>query len=131
MQNQVIMETKKLNLLLISCSGASNTGCYADRAVRELAESGQAEMVCLPKVAIGDQKLIEKLKTTDKQIIVVDGCPLNCAQKIMQAHGLSNFIHINVTQFGITKGKTPFTQEKLQQVMDYIKSLDRQKIENL
>ena len=119
------METKKLNLLLISCSGASNTGCYADRAVRELAESGQADMVCLPKVAIGDKKLIEKLRTTDKQIVVVDGCPLNCAEKIMKAHGLNNFIHINVTQFGIKKGETPLTREKLQQVMDYIKSLDK------
>ncbi len=117
------MDFKKLNLLLISCSGASNTGCYADRAVRELAESGQAEMVCLPKVAIGDQKLIEKLQTSDKQIVVVDGCPLNCAQKIMNDHGLKDFIHINVTQFGIKKGETPLTPEKLQQVIDFIKSI--------
>ena len=123
------METKKLNLLLLSCSGASNTGCYADRAARELAESGQADMVCLPKVAIGNQKVIDDLKSTDKTIVVIDGCPLNCAQKIMETHGLTDFIHINVTQFGITKGKTPLTTEKLTEVVDYIKSLDKTEVE--
>ncbi len=123
------METKKLNLLLVSCSGASNTGCYADRAVREIAEANLAEMICLPKLAINDKKLIDKLKTTTKRIVVVDGCPINCAQKIMENHGLTDFIHINVTQFGITKGKTPLTKEKLTEVVDYIKSLDKSEVE--
>ena len=118
------METKELNLILVSCSGASNTGCYADRAVREIAEAGQAEMVCLPKIAINDKKLIEKIKTSSKQVVVVDGCPLNCAEKILKEHGIENFTHINVTQFDIKKGKTPLTKEKLTEVVDDIKSLD-------
>ena len=122
------METEKLNLLLVSCSGASNTGCYADRAVRELAESGQAEMVCLPKVAIDDKKLIEKLKTTTKKVVVVDGCPLNCAEKILKSRGINNFVHVNVTQFDITKGKTPLTREKLDEVTGFIQSLDGQRV---
>ena len=122
------MENKQLNLLLVSCSGASNTGCYADRAVREIAEGKLAEMICLPKVAINDQKLIEKIKTTQKRVVVVDGCPINCAKKIFLDHGIENFTHINVTQFGITKGKTPLTKEKLSEVIGYIKSLNDEKI---
>jgi len=118
------METKELNLILVSCSGASNTGCYADRAVREIAEAGEAEMVCLPKIAINDLKLIEKIKTTSKQIVVIDGCPFNCAEKILKEHGIEDFTHINVTQFDIKKGQTPLTKEKLTEVVDYIKSLD-------
>lgn len=118
------MDPKESNLILISCSGASNTGCYADRAVCEIAEAGQAEMVCLPKIAINDKKLIEKLKTTSKQIVVVDGCPLNCAERILKEHGIENFTHINVTQFDIKKGQTPLTKEKLTEVVDHIKSLD-------
>ncbi len=117
------MKNKKLNLLLLSCSGASNTGCYADRAARVLAESGQADMVCLPMVAISNKKVINELSSTDKKIVVIDGCPMNCAQKIMESNGLTNFIHLNVTQFGITKGKTPLTEEKLTEVIDYLKSL--------
>jgi len=124
------MEAKKLNLLLLSCSGASNTGCYADRAARELAESGQADMVCLPKVAISNKKIIGDLKVTDKKIVVIDGCPLNCAQKIMESNGLTKFVHINVTDFGITKGKTPLTTDKLTEMTDFIKSLDNQKIKS-
>ena len=121
--NNTITDSETLNLLLVSCSGASNTGCYADRAVRELAESGGAEMICLPKVAIDDKKIIEKLKTTTKKVVVVDGCPLNCAEKIMKSRGIDNFVHINVTQFGITKGKTPLTREKLDEVTGYIKAI--------
>lgn len=55
------MTTQNLNMLLISCSGASNTGCYADRVARILDESRQADMVCLPKIAINEvEKLIEE-----------------------------------------------------------------------
>jgi uncharacterized metal-binding protein len=119
------MEKTKLNLLLVSCSGASNTGCYADRAVRQIAEAQLAEMICLPKLAINDKKLIEKMKTTTKKIVVLDGCPINCAEKILKEKNINNFTHINVTQFGITKGKTPMSEEKLNEVVDYIKSLDK------
>lgn len=117
------MTTQNLNMLLISCSGASNTGCYADRVARILDESRQADMVCLPKIAINDQKLIEKIKTTDKKVVVIDGCPLNCAEKILKEKGITNFTHINTTNFGITKGKTPITEEKLNEIINYIKTI--------
>ncbi len=122
------MATKeyKTNLLLISCSGASNTGCYADRAARELDMGLEAEMVCFAKLAIKDEKLINKLKTTNKKIIVIDGCPLNCAQKTVEALGIQYHRHINMTDMGITKGQTPLTQEKLNEVVEYIKSLSKE-----
>jgi len=61
------MENQNLNAMLVSCSGASNTGCYADRVTRILAESGRANMICLPKIAINDTKLIEEAKNTTKK----------------------------------------------------------------
>jgi len=78
----------------------------------------------LPKVAISDKKIIEELNATDKKIVVIDGCPLNCAQKIMENNGLTKFVHVNVTDFGITKGKTPLTTDKLSEMTDFIISLE-------
>ena len=117
------MTTQDLNMMIVSCSGASNTGCYADRVARILAESGQANMICLPKVAINDEKLIEKVKNTSKKVVVIDGCPINCAEKILNEKGITNFTHINTTDFGITKGKTPLTDEKINEIINHIKSI--------
>ena len=117
------MSTQDLNMMLVSCSGASNTGCYADKVARMLDESGQAHMICLPKVAINNKKVIEELKSTDKKVVVIDGCPLNCAEKILHEKGIENFTHINTTNFGITKGKTPITEEKLNEIINHIKTI--------
>lgn len=117
------MTTQDLNMMIVSCSGASNTGCYADRVARILAESGQANMICLPKIAINDEKLIEKVKNTPKKVVVIDGCPINCAEKILNEKGITNFTHINTTDFGITKGKTPLTDEKIDEIINQIKSI--------
>ncbi len=61
------MEIQDLNMMLVSCSGASNTGCYADRGARILAESRQADMICLPKIAINDQNLSKMLRTQTRK----------------------------------------------------------------
>lgn len=116
---------KELAIDMISCSGASNTGCYADRVSRILTESGQTGMICLPKIAINDRKLIDKLKATQRTTVVIDGCPLNCAQKILLDHGITKFKHINTTDFGITKGKTPLMETKINEMIAYIKKLEK------
>lgn len=118
------MSTQDLNMMIVSCSGASNTGCYADRVARILAESGQANMICLPKVAINDMKLIENVKNTTQRVVVIDGCPINCAEKILKEKGITNFMHINTTDFGIIKGKTPITEAKINEIINHLKNLE-------
>ncbi|MBP6871464.1 MAG: putative zinc-binding protein [Bacteroidales bacterium] len=108
---------------IVSCSGASNTGKYADEVARRLAADGDASMVCLAKVAIGDQPLINKIKNNNSKIIVLDGCPFNCAEVILGREGITDIIHLNTTDFGIIKGKTPFSNEKAEEIIQYIKTL--------
>lgn len=109
---------------IVSCSGASNTGDYADKVARKLDESGEANMVCMAKVAVSDQTLINKLKSRpDNKIVVLDGCAINCAEKILGKENISNIIHINTTDFGIIKGKTPITEEKINEIVEYIKNI--------
>lgn len=106
---------------IVSCSGASNTGKYADEVARMLSDSGEASMICLAKVAISDQALIKKIKEQETKIVVLDGCVLNCAEKILENEGITNIIHINTTDFGIIKGTTPFSIEKAKEIAEHIK----------
>ena len=116
------METSN-SKIVIACSGASNTGCFTDEVARRMAKRGDADMLCMAKIAIGDEQLIEKTKQSKAKIIVLDGCPFNCVDIIMKAQGFTDFIHINTTSFGITKGKTPLTDEKVEEIIDHINSL--------
>jgi len=55
--------------------------------------------------------------------VVIDGCPINCAEKILKEKGIENFTHINTTDFGIKKGKTPITEDKVNEIINYLKSI--------
>ena len=108
---------------IVSCSGASNTGKFTDEVARLLSASGQANMICLAKVAIGDQPLIKGIKEKNRKVIVLDGCPFNCAEKILGKEGLTHIVHLNTTDFGIVKGKTPVTAEKVNEIIEHIKNI--------
>jgi uncharacterized metal-binding protein len=118
------METK-INYQIASCSGASNTGKFADDVSRRLAAAGEANMICLAKVAIGDQALIHNIKNRNTEILVLDGCPFNCAEIILGREGITNIIHLHTTDFGIEKGKTPYSDEKADEIVEHIKRLNK------
>ncbi len=114
---------KKYNI--VSCSGASNTGKFADEVARQLASKGKANMICLAKIAIGDQALIQKVKSQNEKIIVLDGCAFNCAKEILEKEGITeNIISINTTDFDIVKGETPYSEEKANEIIEYITNLE-------
>jgi uncharacterized metal-binding protein len=115
------METNLISI--VSCSGASNTGKYTDEFARRMTAREEAGMICLAKVAIGDQTLIGGIKERDTKIVVLDGCQLNCAEKILRLEVITNIIHLNTTDFEIKKGVTPVTDEKINKIIDHIKSL--------
>ncbi|HEY5589390.1 MAG TPA: putative zinc-binding protein [Paludibacter sp.] len=110
---------------IVSCSGASNTGKFADEVARMLSASADASMICLAKVAISDQSLIEKVKAKKTKIVVLDGCPINCAEKILGKEGITEIIDVNTTEFGIIKGKTPFSLEKAKEIAEHIKQITK------
>jgi uncharacterized metal-binding protein len=115
------METYKNTI--VSCSGASNTGKYTDEVARRMSANDDANMLCLAKIAISDTALIKKTKEQPDKIIVLDGCPFNCAEKILAKEGITNIVHLNTTDFEIKKGVTPVTVEKVDEIIDHIKRL--------
>ncbi|MDK2909566.1 MAG: hypothetical protein PWR20_1133 [Bacteroidales bacterium] len=113
---------KSFQYYVVSCSGASNTGKFSDEVARKFMKSGNVKMLCLARFSI-DKAWAEEAKKDIKNIIVLDGCPIHCAEKIMLEAGITNYIHLKTTDFDIVKGKTPYSDEKANEIIEHIQKL--------
>jgi uncharacterized metal-binding protein len=105
--------TEKKNVLLYACSGGANVAEVADRAARELTFSGCGTMFCLAGLGADIQGMIQTAKDADLNV-VIDGCPMDCARKIFDRAGVTNYKQIKVTDLGIEKVKgVRCTQEQI------------------
>ncbi len=99
--------------LLYACSGGSNVAEIADRAARGLAAAGCGRMFCLAGLGADIQGMIQAARDADLNL-VIDGCPVECAKKIFDRHGISNYSQMKVTDLEIEKSTgTPCTQEQV------------------
>lgn len=108
--------------LIFSCSGGSDAGEIADRTARLLTKEGAGKMFCL--AGIGgrvDAILIPARKA--QQILVIDGCPLQCARKTMEQSGFSGFQHLELSSLGIKKGKTLLSEEVITVAVEKAKAI--------
>jgi uncharacterized metal-binding protein len=96
--------------LVYACSGCSDAGELADRIARRLAGNGVAEMSCLAGIGGRVRSIMTKGEKAAR-ILVIDGCPLNCARKTLELAGLTNFEHLGLHEVGLRKGHCPVTEE--------------------
>jgi len=94
----------KKTVLLYACSGGANVAEIADRTARELMFSGCGSMFCLAGIGAGIQGMVQTAKDADVNV-VIDGCPMDCAKKIFDNAGVTNYQYIRVTDLGIEKVK--------------------------
>lgn len=82
--------------LVFACSGASESGYVTDSAARRLAAEGKARMFCL--AGIGGH-IPSFIRTTSDAacIVVLDGCPMDCAGRTLREAGVSRFYQCRVT----------------------------------
>jgi len=106
------------NVLLYACSGGANVAEVADRAVRELMFEGKGTMWCLAGLGAGIQGMIQTARDADLNV-VIDGCPMDCAKKIFDNEGVTNYVQVKVTDLGIEKVKgVRATDEQIAAAMD-------------
>jgi uncharacterized metal-binding protein len=102
----------KKNTVVYACSGCSDAGEIADRIARQLTRDGWAQMSCLAGIGGRVKSLVLKAENAGR-ILVVDGCPLNCAAHTLKLAGFQKFEHLELHKIGIRKGSCPVTDERI------------------
>jgi uncharacterized metal-binding protein len=109
--------------IIYSCSGiGSNVGQLANAAACQLSREGYGGGSCLAGVGGGIGKLVDMGKNADERV-VIDGCPVACAKKIMDDNGLSIDRYVLITDLGIAKTPGPsYAESDVQTVVDAVKN---------
>ena len=99
---------------VFACSGAADLGQASDLVARELHKNKVRNMKCLAFVSAGITDMIDSVR--DSNMLVNDGCPLDCGKKTFEKNGLNNFTHLRLTDLGYEKGKTPPTPDVIKEM---------------
>lgn len=107
----------KKTVLVYACSGGANVAEVADKTARELMFSGQGTMFCLAGLGGDIQGMVQSARDADVNL-VIDGCPMDCAKKVFDRHGITNYRYVKVTELGIEKVKgVRCTQEQVEKTL--------------
>ena len=107
---------------IFACSGAADVGEIADRSARQLSRNCDGAMSCLAGIGARISGFIKSSESATK-ILAIDGCSLDCGKKALEGAGINNFQHLRITDLGIEKGKSPATDDKINQVVEKAKEL--------
>jgi len=109
--------------IIYSCSGiGSNVGQLANAAACRLAREGYGSGSCLAGLGGGVDKLVSAGVAADERI-VIDGCPVACARKIMDDRKLTIDSYVVITDLGIAKTAGPsYNEEDVQIVAEAVRS---------
>jgi len=108
--------------LVFACSGASDVGAVADQAARRVSRMKLASMGCLAAVANRLDFAMDPVRAAER-IIVIDGCPENCAKLTMEKAGVLSFDHVLLSELGMEKGHTKVEQKHVGCVYERAESI--------
>jgi uncharacterized metal-binding protein len=91
--------------LIFPCSGAADVGEISDLVGRLLTKKGAGKMFCLAGIGGHVEGIVKTAKSAAK-ILIIDGCPVECAKLCCENAGITDYIHMLVTDLGLEKGKT-------------------------
>jgi len=101
--------------LIFACSGAADVGAIADQAARQLTRDGVGKMFCLAGVG-GRVAGIMQTTAAASKILALDGCPLACVKHCLEQAGFTGFAHLQLSDLGLEKGRSPWSEERVEQV---------------
>jgi uncharacterized metal-binding protein len=87
---------------IFCCSGASNVGVLSFRAAIRLAQEGFGSFSCIAGIGSSNPPMIRAAKLAGERVLI-DGCPVGCGKKIMDANKVPVDRYIVVTELGIDK----------------------------
>lgn len=101
--------------LIFACSGCVDVGEITDRAARKITKEGIGKMFCLAGIGGRIEPIIQQTKAASK-ILALDGCQMDCVRNCLEQAGFTDFEHLQVTDLGMEKGKTPVDNESIARV---------------
>lgn len=104
--------------VVFACAGASGAGQLAYKLALELDRRGLAEMSCLAGLAAGKRPFLKKIK--NRPLWIIDGCPIECANGIMEEVWHDDIHHICLHDFGVKKADEPLEGAALETLMHNI-----------
>ena len=107
--------------IVIACSGACDLGQVTDLTARKLRDNKFRKMNCLAAVGAGIQTTIDAFKIAN--ILMLDGCPVDCGKKILDNSGITNYQYVRMTDLGFMKGQTPVTDEVINIVYEKVETI--------
>lgn len=100
------------NVKIVACSGASNVGQISNQAALELSKEKVGGFFCLAGIGAHIKGMVKSGKEADL-IVAIDGCPVQCAAKILQHAEIEPAIQVIVTELGIEKSHEIAFDEKV------------------
>ncbi len=104
--------------VVIACSGACDLGEVTDLIARKLRDNKIRKMNCLAAVGAGIKPTIDMFK--EANLLLLDGCTIDCGKKILDNAGITNYKYLRMTDLGYVKGKTPVNQEVINTIYEKI-----------
>lgn len=101
--------------LIFSCSCRSDVGVIAEKSAIKLNDAKIGKMCKLDKIDSHTSGIL-KAKESATKILVIDGCPVDCSKKTLEYAGLKGIEHFRITDMGMEKGKSPVTDERIEEV---------------
>jgi uncharacterized metal-binding protein len=108
--------------MVFACSGAADVGRITDLAARALQHERKAFMCCTAAIAAGIPGITAKAKAATRAV-AVDGCPEDCARRILETAGFAGFGHVRLSDLGMAKGASPATDAAVATVRDRVATL--------
>ncbi len=88
--------------LIFCCSGASNVGVLSFQAAIRLAQEGFGAFSCIAGIGSKNMPMSRAAKSAGERVLI-DGCPIGCARKIIDANLIPVDRYVIVTELGIDK----------------------------
>ncbi len=90
--------------MILACAGGSNVGQMTNRLAVDLTGSGLGKVACLAGIGARLPGFVQAAKDAES-ILVLDGCPIACARKTLEAVGVNTADCYVLTEMGMEKNK--------------------------
>ncbi len=107
---------------ILACSGGSNVGQITNEVAKRLDVAGVGKFFCLAGVGGQISGMLASVEGSDR-VLVIDGCPVACAKKILAAADLDGYNYVVVTDLGIEKAHDfTLSEQDIERVMSACKA---------